>query len=452
MKRTPCVHLLIIISFLINSVSPVSFAQANPAFGGAGELRLPVPGVMVQLSPEFNPSILKGVTIHPEDPFKFDFILDKNNNTPSIQESSKLVKYFLASITTPENDLWVNLSPYEKNRIIPDSFGQTDMGRDLLGEDYILKQVTASLIYPEGEVGKQFWKRIYSEAAKRYGTTNIPVNTFNKVWIVPDHAKVYVHGNTAFVVNAKLKVMLEEDYLALEKNSPTRGHVPLTEGKGYVSPSTLPTDPGSSARAPQGNPPSTNELGSQVVREIVIPQLTKEVNEGKNFSTLRQVYYSLILAVWFKKHMKNNILGRKYMDQNKVSDLSSPNDLIGDPDVIYQRYLKAFKKGVFNYIKEEPIFPHSGGEGQGGETIPRKYFSGGFEGNFAMNSYEETTNVSPQEAQVTDGAKLTVKLGSTDAKVNLKKIEINIKYSLKISKEIVDDKFFDNLTKKRGQR
>ena len=31
------------------------------------------------------------------------------------------------------------------------SFGLTEMGRDLLAEDYMLKQITASLIYPEDQ-------------------------------------------------------------------------------------------------------------------------------------------------------------------------------------------------------------------------------------------------------------------------------------------------------------
>ena len=64
---------------------------------------------------------------------------------------------------------------------MPEAFGQTEMGRDLLAQDYMLKQITASLVYPEDEFGKIFWKRIYEEAAKKFGTTNIPVNTFNKV-------------------------------------------------------------------------------------------------------------------------------------------------------------------------------------------------------------------------------------------------------------------------------
>jgi len=115
----------------------------------------------------------------------------------------------------------INLSPYENDRIIPQSFGLTEMGRDLLAEDYMLKQITASLIYPESAVGKKFWKRIYEEAAKKFGTTNIPVNTFNKVWIVPEKAVVYENAKagTAYVVESKLKVMLEQDYLALEKNT-----------------------------------------------------------------------------------------------------------------------------------------------------------------------------------------------------------------------------------------
>src|SRR5271167_4736268 len=218
------------------------------------------------------------------------------------------------------------------------------MGRDLLAEDYMLKQITASLIYPEDEIGKKFWKRIYEEEANRYGTTNIPVNTFNKVWIVPEKAVVYENAKagTAYVVESKLKVMLEQDYLSFEKH----------EGIQSI----------------QAQVKDTNQLGSQIVREIVIPELTKEVNEGKNFAHLRQVYNSLILATWYKKKIKDSILDQVYADKNKVAGVN-----INDPqekEKIYQRYLMAFKKGVYNYIKED-VDPATQ------ENIPRKYFSGG---------------------------------------------------------------------------
>ena len=204
------------------------------------------------------------------------------------------------------------------------AFGLTEMGRDFLAEDYMLKQITASLIYPEDEIGKKFWKRVYEEAHKKYGTTNIPVNTFNKVWIVPEKAVVYENAKagTAYVVESKLKVMLEQDYLALEKEpTPTRGHVLY----GDVSPSRLPSNEALNVKAPQGNNRTTSEnvnaLGSQIVREIVIPELTKEVNENKNFAQLRQVYNSLILATWYKKKIKDSILAQVYADKNKVQGL-----------------------------------------------------------------------------------------------------------------------------------
>jgi hypothetical protein len=347
--RTPLVSLLLACFILSSVLGPFPQAMAD-------EFYLPAPGIMVHLSPQLDPPVLKGIKVHPDNPFQFDFILDKGDMSMSSpnaavrgqelkQEATKLIKYFLASLTIPENDLWVNLSPYEKERIIPNSFGFTEMGRDLLAEDYMLKQITASLIYPEDAVGRRFWKRIYEQAAGRFGTTNIPVNTFNKVWIVPEKAVVFENAKagTAYVVESKLKVMLEQDYLALSHN-------------------VIPAKMGIQ------NKRDINALGSQIVREIVIPELNREVNENKNFAKLRQVYNSLILATWYKKKIKDSILAEVYADKNKTAGIN-----IDDPQEkrkIYERYLRAFKKGVYNYIKEEidPITQ---------EMIPRKYFSGG---------------------------------------------------------------------------
>jgi len=339
-------------SFLGSLIQP-SYAQEKfpIAYSATGEdFRLPPPGVMIHLSPQFNPPVLKGIKVHPDNPFRFDFILDRGDSTLTNDqlkdESTKLIKYFLTSLTIPEKDLWVNLSPYEKDRIIPRSFGLTEMGRDLLAEDYMLKQITASLIYPEDGIGKKFWNRIYQEAEKKFGTTNIPVNTFNKVWIVPEKAVVYenAEAGTAYVVESKLKVMLEQDYLSLERH------------EGIQSEETQIKD--------------TNQLGSQIVREIVIPELTKEVNEDKNFVPLRQVYNSLILATWYKKKIKDSILERVYADKSKVAGVNT-----GDPNEkqrIYERYLQAFKKGVFNYIRDQQ-------DSVTLEIVPKKYFSGGIE-------------------------------------------------------------------------
>ncbi|MDE2215201.1 MAG: class I SAM-dependent methyltransferase [Candidatus Omnitrophica bacterium] len=343
----------LVFAFLVNGLGPIPVSEAQ-------EFVLPKPGAMVPLSPEFNPPILKGIKVHSDNPFQFDFILDKGDSRLGSaglrEESLKLIKYFLTGLTVPEKDLWVNLSPYEKNRIIPQSFGLTEMGRDLLAEDYMLKQITASLIYPDGKTGREFWKRVYEEAARKYGTTNVPVNTFNKVWIVPQKAVVYenVEAGTAYVVQARLKVMLEQDYLSLEKHQRTTAD-------------------------------GVNSLGSRIVRQIVIPQLTREVNEDKNFAPLRQVYNSLILAAWYKKKIKDSILAQVYADKDKIAGVGYGKTI--DVASIYHRYLQAFKKGVFNFVQEDtdPVTDRQ---------MPRKYFSGGFDAtDFAQMVLKTTANI-----------------------------------------------------------
>lgn len=291
---------------------------------------------MVNLSPAYKPVLLKGVTIHKDNPFLFDFIIDPGQDRlrgeTLKKEGEKLVKYFLASLAIPEKDLWVNLSPFEKDRTLPQALSRTDMGRDLLAQDYILKQITASLIYPEKELGRMFWNQVYLKAQQLYGTTEIPVNTFNKVWIMPQSAEVNQYGNTAVIAGGHLKVMLEEDYLATTRN---------------------------------GRPAAG--LYKQIIKEVILPELEREVNEGKNFTSLRQVFNSLILANWYKTAIKESLLNRLYSDQKKIGGID-----LKDPRVkeqIYRRYLTAYKKGVFNYIKEDSA--------AGGRAQPRKYFSGG---------------------------------------------------------------------------
>jgi broad specificity phosphatase PhoE/ribosomal protein S18 acetylase RimI-like enzyme len=371
------VSLCVIVTFCVQTVLP-AYAQTV----------LPQAGVRVDLSPAFDPAVLRGLKVYTDNPFKFDFIVDAGDSglgeTALKDESTRLIKYFLASLTTPEDDLWVNLSPYEQDRIIPDSFGTTEMGRDLLAQDYILKQITASIIYPENELGKKFWDKVYKQAYEQYGTTDIPVNTFNKVWVVPDKAVVYEHEHTAVVTQTHLNVMLEQDYLSLMKN--------------------VHNDELGTSQVGGQDVEKLSEVSSKVVREIIIPELEKEVNQGKNFAQLRQVYNSLILAAWYKKKLKDSILAKIYIDKKKTVGV----DLAGEPDPlnvqkIYNQYLEAFKTGVYNYIKEDYDVATK-------TVIPRKYVSGGVKFGAIDNAMLVTTDRSTldQFNAAADAGKLSV--------------------------------------------
>ncbi|MBF0331323.1 MAG: hypothetical protein HQL17_05240, partial [Candidatus Omnitrophica bacterium] len=147
------------------------------------------------------------------------------------------------------------------------------------------------------------------------------------------------------------------DYLAENNNGPARTGDGLHVGDG---PSAIPNLTNI----------NTQELTKQSIRDIILPILEKEVNEGETFATLRQIYSAMIMATWFKKTLTQSLLTQAYVDKSRVAGIA-----VDDPQAkekIYQQYIEAYKVGVFNYIKDEkdPVTQ---------DAVPRKYFSGGIQ-------------------------------------------------------------------------
>ncbi|MCP4653534.1 MAG: hypothetical protein GY858_09185 [Candidatus Omnitrophica bacterium] len=145
-----------------------------------------------------------------------------------------------------------------------------------------------------------------------------------------------------------MKVMHQRDYVA-------RGHVPEV--------------PLSEARRESVRVPgSIDQIASQIFTETILPEINHEVNHGKNFATLRQIYHSLILAVWFKEKFKDSFY-QSYINQGKISGINLEDK--GAKDKIYALYVEAYKKGVYDYIKRERDPRNTKG-------VNRHYLSGGF--------------------------------------------------------------------------
>ncbi len=309
---------------------------------------------LIGLSPAYVPPLLKGIIIDPENAFRFDFILDAGDedldDEATRSESQKLIKYFLAALTIPQDDLWVNLSPDEPDRIIASEFGKTEMGRTMLAQDYLLKRLTASLLYPEGDVGRKLWQKIRRQAKDLFGMDNVPTDIMHRIWIVPDGATIYENQDRAYITQSYLKVMLEEEYLASQESG--QWSVTSDQLKGATT---------------------------EIIHEIIIPAIATEVNHGKNFAELRQIYHSFILASWYKENLKESLLNRGYADQRKVEGIDEASSASGDQ--IYQQYLDAFRSGVYEIIKEE-YDPATQ------EITARKYISGGI----GLTAKHQTTN------------------------------------------------------------
>ena len=71
-RRATWQSFVILICFLFNTLGPLPIASAE-------NFHLPAPGVMVHLSPPHEPPVLKGIKVHPDNPFQFDFILDQGD-------------------------------------------------------------------------------------------------------------------------------------------------------------------------------------------------------------------------------------------------------------------------------------------------------------------------------------------------------------------------------------
>ncbi|MBF0478800.1 MAG: response regulator [Candidatus Omnitrophica bacterium] len=365
--------LILSITFIFSAFAPYANA-VEPLFAA--------PAVMPLLAPaNIEVPLLKGLRIDPASPLKIDFILEAGKSEQNANylkiESNRLIKYFLAGLTVPANELWVNLNPKEPNRITSEKFGQTEMGRDLLAQDYVLKQLSASLLNPDNETGRKFWDGVYKNVSSplrgegRVRGLDIPIGILSKVWIVPGEAVVVEKENAAYVKSAKLKVLFE------------------------------------------------GAENTQLIKQLILPAIEKQVNEGSEFSLLRQIYHSLILATWMKR--KIGLLQKNYINQNKISGIDVADKQAKQK--IYAQYLKAFTDGLHKFIKEEY-------DPQTRQIVARQYFTGGagfenLDSAMVVNTmqgpvvaqfekpYEVDVDLKPQNSVAIDQAALagTLKMG-----------------------------------------
>ncbi|MCA9402642.1 MAG: hypothetical protein KC897_02575, partial [Candidatus Omnitrophica bacterium] len=127
---------------------------------------------------------------------------------------------------------------------------------------------------------------------------------------------------------------------------------------------------------------------SEIIKEILIPEIEYEVNNGRHFAKLRQIANAMVLATWYKKNLKDTLLGYVYVDQNKTRGIDLDDKTAKDQ--IYDRYIQAFERGVYNYIKEEY-------DPREEQIILRKYFSGGLD----WIDYDDRTSILVREQGAT---------------------------------------------------
>jgi len=277
----------------------------------------------------FCPVLARGISRGPEG---IHFSLDNGDvKTRPGEELDRLSGYFKIGLALPNDAFWVNLRPDGGARMIDPDLERTDMGQVLLAADVQLKKDLARLTSPATETGRKYWEKLYAKAETLAGQDAASIPTLSRPWIVPGEVvMVQAKDNSGVhIYKALLKVMLEQDYL---QGSPTYNFR-------------------------NGRSKELNDYAAGLIREIIIPRLNKEINSARRYAALRQVYYSLILAQWYKRS------GGARADTRDLSGMVSRSPW--SKETYFREYQQSFRNGEYDIS-----------EARDGRV--RRYVSGGF--------------------------------------------------------------------------
>lgn len=302
----------------------------------------------------------------------FDYIIKAEkakdmNQIVTIEDETEIsLISFSTGLTLPESEFWVNLNPWEPDRIIEKDLGTTDVGRIMLEADLRMKKDFSRYEDPcESETGVEFWKllgekreELVKEIMKRHPDEIKDVNEVQfapvtRHWIVPDKVEAYETDNEIYIVNATLNIFSE----------------PVYEQSTYNVVNTLTLSKASKEDLSE----AAKEYG-RYVKELqerkILPLVVREVNSGKNYSDLRQVYISLALAQWYKnKYRHSPSLFSDLIDSKNLNGLEPKSEWSAVS--VWKDYKKSFEEGDYHCWKNRTYQ-------QGDYTITEsKLYSGG---------------------------------------------------------------------------
>ncbi|MCX5708762.1 MAG: hypothetical protein NTY14_07350 [Candidatus Omnitrophica bacterium] len=267
--------------------------------------------------------------------------------------AEKSIELFFVGLAVNPDNLWVNLNPEQPGKIIGPAIKDTDLGKIILAADLRLKKDVAAATNPRtSEAGRIYWDKLYAKAEELGLEDKIPVA--NRVWIIPDIARVRESANATKIVDAPLKVCLESEYVGGQSALKDRRQIELAD------------------------------YANRLLRELILPAVTRKINEQAVYADLRQVYRALVLVQCYKN---KSYAGADQFLRNAATVLEDAVPALSfSPEQIYGEYMRSLKKGEYNFSESK--------DGQLGfylNVITRDYFSGGVDlSNIKTVSTQET--------------------------------------------------------------
>lgn len=295
---------------------------------------------------------------------------EKGDEIIDIEDATELsLNSFFISLTIPNDKFWVNLNPWEADRIIEKDLEETDVGRIMLEADLQMKKDFCKYKNPcESEIGEEYWKlldekgeELIKECMNNHpgeikDINNVQFAPVTRHWIVPDRVEAYETDNEIYIVNATLNIHSEPVY---EDST----YEIVNQDAFFVS-----------RACKEDLSEAVKEYGryaKELEEEMILALVVHEVNHGKNYSDLRCVYNSLALAQWYKdKYRYSPSVFTDFIDSKDLTGLESKSTWSAEN--IWSDYVKSFEEGEFHCWKNETYQ-----EGDYIITSTKHYSSGG---------------------------------------------------------------------------
>lgn len=276
-----------------------------------------------RLNGAFIPAHLRYVS-YDENANNFKFLFDngdfKSDGDIDLKDSiSGPLSYFLIGITLPSESFWVNLRPDSPNNVMDDLMAQTDVGKIFLEADLQLKKDLAWFTTCSGDIdAKEYRRQLGKKSEELFGSMALAPSSCTRVWIDPGEIIIRENQNSAYVYKANLDVLTQEDHF------------------------------GNSLTFEDKKVDDFNKYSSELIKKLILPKLVRQVNAGKEFAALRQVYYSLILAQWFKdRFLQRNGAGPRFINSKILSGLNSKHPWYKQD--YFEQYQKSFQTGEYRF-------------------------------------------------------------------------------------------------------
>lgn len=318
-----------------------------------------LPGLFGERSLEKGfPPLVGGIAFPMNNPMQIGFSLltDASLGMPTPEEQTELQvrlgRYLNTYLVLTGDQVNVNLTPIDDYCGLPELLRHTELGRDMLSQDLVLKHYTACQLHPLTVHGKAFWDEIDTITAD----SRIIESCF-RVWIIPDGATVHEKTEDGYghvtIEKLGLKVLCDADYDTLRQ---------LRELQ----------------RKPKAFSDATmhDKHVVDMFKKLIVPEIQREVSTGPRFGLLRQILSVLVIAKWIMESQLGDALKKAgFLDSNtpeKYNLNTVSNDVLHS---MKRLYLEMVDDGIWKYTRTHIDIERN-------EVQKRLYVAGGIDLNW----------------------------------------------------------------------